>query len=100
MTEYQLHLQIIAYLQARLPAGSVIHHRPDLELFVSKTWWRPKVTWSPIFIEIKTKTGRLSENQKEVHRELRQADCHVVTVKSVEEVETFINTLLENRSDK
>ena len=123
MTEYQLHLQIIAYLQARLPAGSVVHHSPnegnhkiqyrvkqkrmgvrsgwpDLELFVSKTWWRPEVRWSPIFIEIKTETGRLSENQKEVHRELRQAGCHVVTVKSVEEVETFINTLLENHNDK
>jgi hypothetical protein len=123
MTEYQLHLQIIAYLQARLPAGSVIHHSPnegnhkiqyrvkqkrmgvrpgwpDLELFVSRTWWKPKVSWSPIFIEIKTKTGRLSKNQKEVHADLRQADCHVETVKSVDEVETFINTLLENHNDK
>ena len=29
MTEYELHLQIIDYLQARLPAGSVIHHSPN-----------------------------------------------------------------------
>ncbi len=123
MTEYELHLQIIGYLQARLPAGSVIHHSPnegnhkiqyrvkqkrmgvrpgwpDLELFVSKTWWRPEVPWSPIFIEIKTKAGRLSKNQTEVHADLRQAGCHVATVKSVDEAETFINTLLENHNDK
>ena len=123
MTEAQLQNLVADYLRVALPDGSIFHHSPnegnhkiqyrvkqkrmgvrpgwpDLELFVSKTWWRPEVRWSPIFIEIKTKTGRLSANQKEVHRELRQAGCHVVTVKSVEEVETFINTLLENHNDK
>jgi hypothetical protein len=121
VTEYELHLQIIDYLQARLPAGSVIHHSPnegnhkiqyrmkqkrmgvragwpDLEIFVSKTWWRPGQPWSPIFIEIKTKTGRLSGNQKQVQEELKAAGCHVTTVKSVEDVEVFINTILENQN--
>jgi|TARA_R110000737_G_scaffold74104_2_gene103124 hypothetical protein len=120
MTEYQLHLQIIAYLQMRLPAGSVIHHSPnegnhkiqyrvkqkrmgvragwpDLELFVSKTWWQIDVPWSPIFIEIKTQKGVLSANQKQVQTELRDAGCHVATVKSLCDVVSFLNTLMRDQ---
>ena len=122
-SESELQRTVVEFLQVYLPPGSIFHHSPnegnhkiqyrvkqkrmgvrpgwpDLELFVSRTWWRPEVPWSPIFIEIKTKTGRLSKNQKEVHADLRQAGCHVETVKSVDEVETFINTLLENHNDK
>lgn len=122
MTEFELHVQIIDYLQARLGPGSVIHHSPnegnhkiqyrvkqkrmgvragwpDLEIFVSKTWWQTDVNWSPIFLEIKTKTGRLSSAQKQVQQELRSAGCHVATVRSVEDVEVFLNTLMENRDD-
>lgn len=123
-SEADLQMSVVQYLQLRLPPASVMHHSPnegnhrvqyrvkqkrmgvragwpDLEIFVSKTWWRPEVPWSPIFIELKTKKGRLSPAQKSVQAELVAAGCHVSTCRSIDDVEEFLNSLiLENRNDE
>ena len=43
------------------------------------------------FIEIKTKTGRLSVYQKRIHEQLREQNANVHTVRSVEEVQRLFN---------
>ena len=44
------------------------------------------------FVELKTKTGRLSDHQKRIHQQLREQNAHVHTVRSLEEVQRLFNT--------
>ena len=116
-SESDLQITVVTWLQLVLPLGSVIHHSPnegrhrvqyrvkqkrlgvragwpDLEIFVQKTWWRPDVCWSPIFIELKTQKGRVSPAQKAVQAELTEAGCHVQTCRSIDDVQQFLEELL------
>jgi hypothetical protein len=118
MTEQQIHRGIVDYLTTVLPDGSVLHHSPnegkhrvqyrvmqkrlgmragwpDLELFVLRTWWHPDVRWSPIFLEIKTAKGRLSDKQKDVHADLILAGCQVGVVRSIADTRNYLLKFIE-----
>ena len=120
MTEQQIHRSIVDYLNLALPRGSVVHHSPnegnhkvqyrikqkhmgvragwpDIEIFVSRTWWRPDQPWSPWFLEIKTPKGRVSTNQSQVHTDLIGAGCRVAIVRSIEETQNFLLQYIELR---
>lgn len=106
MSEAEIHKEIVNFLKIALPAGSVFHHSPnegrhkvqyrmaqkrlgmragwpDIEIFVDPTWWRGTAPWAPIFLEIKTAKGRLSDNQKQMIGQLTNAGCYVAVVRSV-----------------
>ena len=118
MTEYELHVSILSYLRIALPEGSAIHHSPnegahkiayrmkqkrqgviagwpDLEIFVPPAAWQSEtVPWCPIFLEIKTQKGRVSDNQKAAHKLLTNCGCVVEVVRSIEETATVISQLI------
>ena len=118
MTEYELHVSILDYLRIALPEGSAIHHSPnegahkiayrmkqkrqgviagwpDLEIFVPPAAWQSEtVPWCPIFLEIKTPKGRVSDNQKAAHELLTNCGCVVEVVRSIEETATVISQLI------
>ena len=119
-SESDLQAAVVHFLQAYLPPGSVFHHSPnegnhkvqyrvkqkrlgvragwpDLEIFVQPTWFREGVNWSPIFIELKTKTGRVSPAQKQVQADLAAANCHVEICRSVAAVQQFLDTKISRR---
>jgi hypothetical protein len=52
----------------------------------------------PIFIELKTKTGRLSDAQRDVHMRLAAAGAVVAVCRSVVEVEEFLAMLIPLRA--
>ena len=120
MSEREIHRGIVDYLAAVLPDGSVLHHSPnegkhrvqyrmlqkslgmragwpDLEIFVQRTWWHDDATWSPLMLEIKTAKGRLSDNQKAVHRELIDAGCRIGVVRSIDDTHDFLQQFIELR---
>ena len=120
-SESDLQAAVVEFLQVYLPPGSIFHHSPnegshrvqyrvkqkrlgvragwtDLEIFVQPTWFREGVNWSPIFIELKTKTGRISPAQKQVQADLVAANCHVETCRSVAAVQQFLDTKITRRS--
>ena len=119
-SESDLQAAVVHFLQAYLPPGSVFHHSPnegnhkvqyrvkqkrlgvragwpDLEIFVQPTWFREGVNWSPIFIELKTKTGRVSPAQKQVQADLAAANCPVEICRSVAAVQQFLDTKISRR---
>jgi hypothetical protein len=122
LTERDIHQSIVDWLQVALPDGSVFHHSPnegrhkvqyrvmqkrlgvragwpDIEIFANRTWWREDtgLHWAPVFLEIKTPTGRLSENQKRIHDKLNKAGCHVAVVRSIDETCEALSQLMELR---
>lgn len=122
LTERDIHQAIVDWLHVALPNGSVFHHSPnegrhkvqyrvmqkrlgvragwpDIEIFANRTWWREDtgLHWAPIFLEIKTDKGRLSENQKRIHDELNEAGCHVAVVRSIDETCEALSQLMELR---
>ena len=113
MKEAQLQTLIVQWLDAALPAKSVIHHSPnegrrhvafqkklrglgtrwgwpDLELFVPPDGFWEQDMWRPLFLEVKTGRGRLTDNQRQMFRELRVCSCHVAEVRSISNVEGFL----------
>lgn len=44
-----------------------------------------------VFVELKTKTGRLSKMQQYVIREMRVRGAHVEVLKGIDEVKAFLN---------
>ena len=120
MSESEIHRSIVAWLALALPAGSVVHHSPnegrhkvqyrvrqkqlgvrpgwpDLELFVPHTWWLAGAAWSPLFLEVKGKTGRVSPRQTAVHAELHETGCRVGVVRSIDDTADFLAPLVELR---
>ena len=119
-SESELQRTVVEFLQLYLPPGSIFHHStnednhrvqyrvkqkrlgvragwPDLEIFVQPTWFIQGVHWSPIFIELKTKTGRVSPAQKQVQADLAAANCHVEICRSVAAVQQFLDTKITRR---
>jgi Holliday junction resolvase len=43
------------------------------------------------FVEIKTKTGKLSVHQQRIHQQLKEQNANVHTVRSLEEVQRLLN---------
>jgi hypothetical protein len=67
---------------------------PDLELFVPETHWLAEKTWAPIFLEIKTEKGKVSENQKSMMSRLAQLGCYVSVVRSIDDSELMLRELV------
>jgi len=121
MTEAEIHKGIVEWLALALPPGSVVHHSPnegkhrvqyrvhqkrmgmqagwpDLELFIPPEGFQNGMTlWMPIFLEVKTLKGRLSDNQKKIHARLKTSGCSVVVVRSIEETEEALKRLIKLR---
>ena len=120
MIEEQIHRAVVDYLAVALPLGSVVHHSPnegrhkvqyrvkqtrrgvragwpDIEIFVNRTWWHREVAWSPLFLEVKTPTGRLSNSQRQVRQELIESGCRVGVVHSINEARDFLKNYVELR---
>jgi hypothetical protein len=49
-------------------------------------------TGETVFVELKTKTGRLSESQKAIHSRIQQQGAIVYVVRTIEEAQTLIAT--------
>mgnify|MGYP003669924713 FL=1 len=119
-TEQEIHTSIVDWLQLALPAQSVVHHSPnegrhhvayrqkqkkmgmqtgwpDLELFVSDQSFISG-TGRPIFLEVKSKKGRLRDTQIEILEQLRDLACHVCVVRSIDETEDFLSEIIKLRA--
>ena len=120
-TEAAIQKRIVDWLALTLPQHSIIHHSPnegirhvahkqklrslgtrwgwpDLEIFVPPSGFLTGADGyqcAPIFLEVKKKKGRMTENQAEVHKALRTCACHVATVHSIAEVLGFLSTRIE-----
>ena len=117
MTEAALQALIVRWLEVALPADSVFHHSPnegrrhvafkrklavmgtrwgwpDLEVFVPPSGFHVPEDWAPLFLEVKAKKGRTTENQREIHKQLKLCACRVAEVRSIEEVEAFLAPLV------
>ena len=103
-----------------LPLGSLRHHSPneslarpqyrkkqgrmglrkgwpDIEVFVQRHWFYDNIRWAPIFIELKSEKGRISDNQKEVLQMLDEIGCYTMVCRSLLEVEDFLKGLIKLR---
>ena len=45
-----------------------------------------------VFVELKTKTGRLSENQKQVHQRITKQGARVHVIRTIEQAQDLITT--------
>jgi len=111
-------MQVVKFLDIVLPEGALRHHSPnegmhkahyrakqsrlgmlsgwpDLELIVPTKGFKKKVRPAPIFIELKSATGRLSDNQKVVLQKLDEAGAYTMVCRSVAEVADFLKGLLK-----
>ena len=116
-SEKALQQYIVQWLDATLPDLSVVHHSPnegrrhvafkttlqragtrwgwpDLEVFVPAAgWWVPEVRGA-IFLEVKAPKGRPTDAQTATQQALRNCECHVAEVRSIQDVESFLAPLL------
>jgi hypothetical protein len=113
VTETALQALIVRWLEAALPVDSVWHHSPnegrrhvafkqrlstagtrwgwpDLEIFVPPAGFHVAAHWAPLFLEVKAKKGRTTENQRETQNQLQACACKVAEVRSIREVEAFL----------
>ena len=118
MTETALQALIVRWLEAALPVDSVWHHSPnegrrhvafkqrlstagtrwgwpDLEIFVPPWHFHKPAHWAPLFIEVKAKKGRATDNQRETQSRLQACACKVAEVRSIREVEAFLAPLVK-----
>ena len=117
MREHEIHIAILSWLKVMLPVHSLVHHSPnegrhhvnyrmkqktlgvqpgwpDLELFIPVTHWLAEKTWAPIFFEIKTKKGKVSDNQKNMMGRLAELGCYVSGVRSIDDSELMLRELV------
>ena len=113
MKESEIQEQVIKVLDGTLPNGSLRHHSPneglhkphyrakqarlgmvsgwpDIEIFVPAESFRLGKLPAPIFIELKSATGRLSDKQRLVLAMLEQLGCYTMVCRSVAEVLEFL----------
>lgn len=124
-TEAEIHKAICLWLDIALPGGCIYHHSPnealgsakvqyrmkqkrlgvkfgwpDVEIFVNPTWWKSEtIPWAPVFLEVKSPKGRVSDNQKVVIAELIDAGCHVAIVRSVDDARDALDELMVLRDE-
>jgi hypothetical protein len=117
MKESQLHIDIVRYLKQVLPDGCIVHHSPnegkrsvqfnaklkrmgmvagwpDIEIVANPDNYYPQQLPTGIFIEIKTDSGKLTDNQKTVIAMLEDNQQHVAVCKSINEVDQFVSSIL------
>ena len=115
MKEFEIQEQVIKVLDGTLPNGSLRHHSPnegirkpqyraklarmgmvsgfpDLQIFVPAESFRLGKSPAPIFIELKSATGRLSDKQRLVLAMLDQLGCYTMVCRSVAEVLEFLKS--------
>lgn len=106
LTEAQLHRQVADYLDLVLPPAvpwTTIGHGgggyvrgAQLKGRGVKPGW-PDIHFVcrglPCYIELKTRRGRVSPEQKEIHRMLIAAGAHVAVCRSLEEVQVTLRLL-------
>lgn len=118
MLEDDLQKYVIQWLEIALPDNSLYHHSPnegvrhvafrrklkamgmvsgwpDIEIFVPREGWLHPLEKAGIFIELKAKKGRMTENQKAIQRCLRMTGEHIETCYSLQQVKLWLNTLVE-----
>jgi hypothetical protein len=119
VSEAALHRSIVEWLALALPTGSVFHHSPnegkhlvqyrvqqkylgvrpgwpDLEIFCHPAGWLGD-DWRPVFLEIKTRSGRLTPTQREVMAALRDVGCHAEIVRSLDDTHAALSPIMELR---
>ena len=117
MSERDIHISIVEYLQTALPEGSLIQHSanegrrhvrhavnlkrmgltagwPDLELIVPHWHFNQTFFFAPIFLEVKAPKGRVTKAQDDVMERLVAAGCYCAVVRSVEETEDCLSQLI------
>ncbi len=63
---------------------------PDLEVIVPRDKWTLDAPWAPIYVELKTHIGQVSQNQENVLASLRQAGAHAFVCRSIDEITAAI----------
>jgi len=117
MREEDLHKLIVQWLQCALPEDALLHHSPnegmrrpqygrklralglrpgwpDLELLIPPSRFHDPCDWAPVFMEIKSATGRATGTQIETQRALRTCGAHVEEVRSIDDVQEFLGKLV------
>ena len=116
-TEDDLQRDVASFLDFALPPGCVFHHSPNegkrhvhfinrLKNMGTKYGWPDLEIFCPantclsnqntaIFIELKAKKGRLTENQKCMRDQIIAAGFPWKMCKSVEDVYLFLNQLIK-----
>ena len=118
-TEARLQIAIVRWLHEVIP-DSVVHHSPnggdrkpwyveklkamgmrpgwpDLELLVPPEGFIHPDDVGPIFLEVKSSTGKVSEAQRSLHSDLSRFRVHVYTVKSIDDCRTYLTGLVTLR---
>ena len=119
VSEAQIQISIVRWLQDVMPSA-VVHHSPnggvrkahyvmqlkalgmrpgwpDLELIVPPTEFIHAIDAAPIFLEVKSRTGRLSEAQRACHSELSACGVHVYTVRAIGDCRAALTGLVTLR---
>ena len=108
LSEHDLHCQVADFLNIALPPQAFWHHSPmegkhkvqyrvkQNRLGAKKRFPDILIIWKgrAIFIELKTKKGRVSDAQKECHAQLILAGGLVTVCRSLKEVEEFCKMAL------
>ena len=120
-SEYEIHCQIVEWLNFSLPKNSLLHHSsnegkhhvafrakqkklgmqagwPDLEIFVASTNFYVGKKAAPIFLEVKSKKGRLSDSQKAIKERLEDLNVYYFIVRSVEDTFNSLVSLIALRA--
>ena len=118
--EYDLHRQVVAWLELVLPPGSLWHHSPnegkhnvqyrakqtrmgmragwpDLQLVVPFSHYLNGQRQADIFVELKAPKGRVSVNQQDTIDQLKAAHRHVEVCRSLDEVQDFLGGIIRLR---
>ena len=117
VTEDELQKDVAAFLEFILPEGCVFHHSPNegkrhvsyinrLKKMGTKYGWPGLELFCPanftvsgmneaIFIELKAKKGHMNENQRRMRDQIVEAGFPWAMCKSVEDVYSFLKTLVK-----
>ena len=118
MTEDEFQKIVVGWLDHALPFGCIYHHSPnegkrhvsyklrlkklgmksgwpDIEIFAPTKYFFNGLG-KPLFIELKApKRGTISPAQKEVQKQLQDADCLVVTANKLSIIKAFLSHSIE-----
>lgn len=128
ISEKDVHISIVEYLNHALPRGSLIHHSanegrrhvrhavnlkrmglhtgwPDLEVIVPRQFFWIEFHWGPFFLEVKApggkgrRKGKVSKAQRQTLDMLRAAGCYTAVVHSIDEVIAELSKYIMLESD-
>lgn len=71
--------------------GGVTPGWPDIEVVVPQRLFLPDHAWSPIYVELKSSKGDVSQKQAAVIAALIEAGAHVCVCRSVSEVANYLS---------